>query len=263
MRAPPLCVHARAGIRAAAHARPHSYSSARPAPPSGVPCAAVIQRKEHVASRTPLYTEEFEPLRDGPMREVVELLGLGQLDELRQLQADVAHAEGAAAGASLAHDLQGWLRGMVEGPEQQASLDVYVPTGAHQLLTALCRACPEAHFTLADFSWLPPQPDGAVLAPVVQSQQGGNTIDLQGNYLRHPGRADILFPTHFGQTARLVDAAARTCGRDGLASHHASTAAFMRRWHDVDATATRSGFNPLLDDFVNTRVLSTGDDGTG
>jgi hypothetical protein len=34
----------------------------------------------------------------------------------------------------------------------------------------------------------------------------------------------------------------------------------MRRHHDVKTTATRDGFNPLLDDFVNTRILWTGGD---
>jgi hypothetical protein len=36
-----------------------------------------------------------------------------------------------------------------------------------------------------------------------------------------------------------------------------STADFMREWHDMESTATRSGFNPMLEDFTNTRFLCT------
>ena len=137
-----------------------------------------------------------------------------------------------------------------------------MPTGCHLLLSALCRACPEHQLTLADFSWLPPQPEGALLAPVVQAQRGGNTIDLRGEYLRHPGEADILFPTNFDQLARLVVAASAEARGERLVPatgvSHASTANFMRRWHDVELTMTRSGFNPIVDDFSNTRVLVSG-----
>jgi hypothetical protein len=34
-----------------------------------------------------------------------------------------------------------------------------------------------------------------------------------------------------------------------------STRAFMERWADVQATATRSGYNPLLQDFANTKFF--------
>ena len=122
-------------------------------------------------------------------------------------------------------------------------------------------------------SRLPPQPDGALNAPVVQVQQSGRTIDLRGDYLKGCGEADILFPTNFDHLARLVGAASERAagggarggggggGGGGLATAHMTSAAFMRRWHDVGATRTRSGFNPLVDDFTNTKFLVTGADG--
>ena len=144
-------------------------------------------------------------------------------------------------------------------------------------------AVPEHQFTLADFSWLPPQPSGALNAPVVQMQRGGQTVDLRGDYLQGCGQADILFPTNFDHLATILAAAsaasadastaaastaaaahssssaARVHGPPPLAPVHASSAAFLRRWGDVSATAcSASAFNPLLDDFTNTRILVTG-----
>ena len=222
--------------------------------------AYVIEAQGEAAN----YAEAYRPLNDATLRTTVSQLGLDSLEAMRRLQADMAATEGAAAGAELAMHLQGLLGGLLGGGQGSSSFKVFVPTGSRRLLSALCRACPEHQFTIADFSWLPPQPGGSVLAPVVQTQWGGHTIDLEGDYLRHCGSADILFATNFEQLSLLVRAASAEAsgGRrsdDSLAVAHVSTAAFMRRWHDVDATATQSGFNPLLDDFSNTRFLVTGE----
>ena len=40
------------------------------------------------------------------------------------------------------------------------------------MLCRLLAACPEHQLLLADFDWLPPQPSGAVCAPVVQASKG-------------------------------------------------------------------------------------------
>ena len=206
------------------------------------------------------YTEDFRPLQEATVREVLESLGLTSMDALHELQADIAATEGAGAGAGLALGMHGLLSGLMSAA---APLEAFIPTGSQRLLGALCQACPEHQFTIADFSWLPPQPSGAILAPVVQTQRGGHTIDMRGDYLRNPGYADILFPTHFGLLARLVGAASKASrGSRGqpVEVSHVSTADFMRRHHDVKTTTTRDGFNPLLDDFVNTRILWTGGD---
>ena len=203
------------------------------------------------------YTEDFRPLQEATVRQVLESLGLTSMDALHELQADIAATEGAGAGAGLALGMHGLLSGLMSAA---APVEAFIPTGSQRLLGALCQACPEHQFTIADFSWLPPQPSGAILAPVVQTQRGGHTIDMRGDYLRNPGEADILFPTHFGLLARLVGAASKASRGQPVEVSHVSTADFMRRHHDVKTTTTRDGFNPLLDDFVNTRILWTGGD---
>lgn len=92
-------------------------------------------------------------------------------------------------------------------------------------------------------------------APVVQHQSGGITHDLKGDYLVSPGDADVMFPTHFESIAKLHAAATR--GK-GAAARKYSTAAFMKRYAELPATRTTSGYNPLTEDFTNTSFLLTG-----
>ena len=215
---------------------------------------------QHADGRAFPYREVYQPLSDADTIELVELLGLGSVDALRALEREVVATEGATPGAAIATGLQGWLRDALGGVDETPSAEVYMPTGSWRLLKRLCQLCPEHQFTLADFSWLPPQPDGAINAPVVQTQRHGQTLDLEGDYLRAPGVCDILFPTHFEHLAIMVQAAsARIKGGTGgsVSAASFSTADFMREWHDMESTATRSGFNPMLEDFTNTRFLCT------
>ena len=100
-----------------------------------------------------------------------------------------------------------------------------------------------------------------VSAPLVATQTGGGqTCDLQ-SYLEKVGQADVFFPTDF-ETLRVLDAAAakkspdqdRT-GEVKPKSQVTTTRAFMEKWARVDATATGSGYNPLLQDFSNTKFF--------
>ena len=104
----------------------------------------------------------------------------------------------------------------------------------------------------------------------VQTQRMGKTIDLHGDYLKCHGHADILFPTNFAQTVRLLEAAVEAadstaagslerCSRSKTSAHVELTSTFMQQWHDVDRTTARDGFNPLLEDFTNTSILTTMD----
>eukprot|EP00966_Prymnesium_polylepis_P077029 1784574-Prymnesium_polylepis.1 len=136
-----------------------------------------------------------------------------------------------------------------------AHMDVFVPTTCWKLLQALAQAVPEHQLTLADFSWLPPQPGGAVNAPVVQSQRGGMARDHNGDVYAAAaagGECDILFATHFDSLERLCVAA----GHSNVQT--LSTASFMTMHATVAATGTRCGYNPLLEDFANTSILTTG-----
>ena len=128
----------------------------------------------------------------------------------------------------------------------------FVPTGAARLLDALHDARPNHRLVAADFDALPGVRLEGANAPIVASQApGGKTID-RDTYLEDPGRADVFFPTDFRALARL-DADARGDGEGGR-GRVMTTRAFMEaNAVDLRATETASGYNPLLQDFSNTR----------
>jgi hypothetical protein len=87
-----------------------------------------------------------------------------------------------------------------------------------------------------------------------------------------PGSADIFFPTDFGLLAAMASAA---CGRPVRRSSSSSSSFsaaqleepgsvrvvsnkdFLQSFADVNACRTRNGYNPLLEDWTNTRWLIT------
>ena len=206
------------------------------------------------------WEQDYEPLSDPVITTVAEVLGLSTLDALHQVQAEVAATSGAAPGAELASGLASFFGGVIgsSGGGTHESVDVWVPTGCYRLVHALCRAAPQHEFSIADYSWLPPQPDGAINAPVVQTQRGGQTLDLRGDPLKACGNADILFPTNFDQLAKVIAAASADVGGKpaGEAIEHMPTSEFMTRWHTGETRAA-DGYDPLVDDYSNTAVLTT------
>lgn len=139
----------------------------------------------------------------------------------------------------------------------------YLPTGCLKLLETLHGARPNHRLVAADFDSLPGVTMAGRNAPLVAAQaDGGRTRDLP-TYLAEVGSADVFFPTDF-EALRALDAAARrtVSMNDGVERSEnsargevLSTRAFMERWADVQATATRSGYNPLLQDFANTKFF--------
>ena len=226
------------------------------------------------------WLQTHEPMRDPDLVELMTLLDLRSASDLEDVQAAMAETEGAAPGSSAAFAAQQLFGGMLGLRPDVA--DAFIPTGSWRLLKALCRAMPQHQFTIADYSWLPQQPEGAINHPVVQMQMKGRTIDLRGQYLMAAGEADIMFPTNFAHLTAMVEGASarsRSGGLEGedaggedaggedaggedarssLEAVHMPSADFMRRWHDGAATQTKSGFNPLVDDFTNTAFALTG-----
>ena len=133
-----------------------------------------------------------------------------------------------------------------------ASDVVFVPTGAARLLDALHDARPNHRLVAADFDALPGVRMEGANAPIVASQaSGGKTVD-RDTYLEDPGRADVFFPTDFRALARM-DADARGDGEGGRGRVMTTRAFMEENAVDLRATETASGYNPLLQDFSNTR----------
>jgi hypothetical protein len=89
---------------------------------------------------------------------------------------------------------------------------------------------------------------------------GAKPVD-HGTLLVPLGSADIFFPTDFDLLCRLyresaaTAAAARGARPPAVTARHTPSREFFIRLADLRATATLSGYNPLLEDFANTRFF--------
>ena len=183
--------------------------------------------------------EVLEPLTDPLIRRVVGHAVTDSAD----LNPKPGGARGLLDAARRAFDVATGMR---------TSRVVFVPTGAARLLDALHDARPNHRLVAADFDALPGVRMEGANAPIVASQaSGGKTVD-RDTYLEDPGRADVFFPTDFRALARM-DADARGDGEGGRGRVMTTRAFMEENAVDLRATETASGYNPLLQDFSNTR----------
>lgn len=134
----------------------------------------------------------------------------------------------------------------------------FVPTGLTALMETLHARRPNHRLVAADFDTLPNVRIEGINAPLVASQRKGGQTDDHDSYIlseRVAGSADVFFPTCF-DTVRGIDFAT-----SGSAGHHEharigkilTTKEFMSEYANCDMTRTKSGYNPLLQDFANTK----------
>lgn len=97
------------------------------------------------------------------------------------------------------------------------------------------------------------------LAPLVASQVGDGVTRDHATFLLPRGEADIFFPTDFRLLSKLDALAAGGAGseRRRAPGRVVSNREMMGRYAEAEWARTLSGFNPLLDDFTNTRVFLT------
>ncbi|KAK9825352.1 hypothetical protein WJX81_001851 [Elliptochloris bilobata] len=177
--------------------------------------------------------EELEPLQDGLVGRCLRV------------------GDWASGGKSLWHRLLDFAVG--EPGARGGDEIMYLPTRTLALLDALSTALPSHTLLAADFDALPDTSLPGAYAPLVATTVGGSTRD-HASYLLPRGSADVFFPTDFGMLARLYEAAARAAPTQlaGVNTQHMKTVEFMKRFANLPATTTQSGYNPLLRDFTNT-----------
>jgi hypothetical protein len=96
----------------------------------------------------------------------------------------------------------------------------------------------------ADFDALPEAKMDGLNAPVVASQGiGGKTYDRNSYLEGVVGSSDVFFPTCF-DTLKLLNE------NKGI---HLTTKEFMEKYSERGACETKTGYNPLHNDFSNTR----------
>eukprot|EP00897_Mesotaenium_endlicherianum_P005548 jgi/Mesen1/5020/ME000025S04412 len=154
--------------------------------------------------------------------------------------------------------LPSWLHSFWGEPHIQ-----WVPTAAMELLETLHTVRPGMTLIASDFSALPDVSIAGRGAPLVATKKKGVTIDYP-SYLSTRGKADIFFPTDFTMLQRIDHVCwARAVGwaPDANGAHASvprlsaviDSSNFMTRYASWDKTRTQSAYNPLLEDYTNTK----------
>lgn len=188
-------------------------------------------------------SEVYKPLQDPLISRCIDIIGMNE--------------DKASVSEKLAFAAKGVLSKVFPKPRR-----AWLPTGCLKLMDTLHQALPSMSLIASDFSYLPDVSIPGDRAPLVSSKKDGKTSDHR-NYLDAQGDADIFFPTDF----RLLEQIDHNCS--GFSKEQKNpgafkpvkkrrtiildTAAFMEEFGLPLKTRTKDGYNPLLDDFKNTK----------
>ncbi|XP_031267502.1 protein arginine methyltransferase NDUFAF7 homolog, mitochondrial [Pistacia vera] len=137
----------------------------------------------------------------------------------------------------------------------------WLPTGCLKLLDVLHEAVPKMSLIASDFSFLPDVKVPGERAPLVSTKKDGRSKDYS-NYLDAKGDADIFFPTDFWLLERIdhycsgwLKMQKDKSSKQGKKRRTITldTCSFMEEFGLPAKTRTKDGYNPLLDDFKNTK----------
>jgi len=126
----------------------------------------------------------------------------------------------------------------------------FVPTGCLLFLEILGKYFPKHAIVLADFSKLSDVID-AKNAPVVQQKQGNFTKSFP-TYLVPKGSCDIFFPTDFDYLKKMYMI---VTGKKKQQIQIMDNNRFITKFQDSSQTLTKSGYNPMLQEYVNMKYL--------
>lgn len=119
----------------------------------------------------------------------------------------------------------------------------YIPTGIMSFLKVIGQFFPQSSLIVSDFDYLPDTTPGFG-APVVQTRYNGDTINCS-TILLQKGLFDIFFPTNFDVVSRLF---CKMVKKQASVLKHKH---FLEKYADCSSTSTRSGYNPMLEEFEN------------
>jgi SAM-dependent MidA family methyltransferase len=147
------------------------------------------------------------------------------------------------------------LQAAVESSMAGGTLDIWVPTAAYELLRALAHRLPSHSCTLFDFSSFP----GAIPGkngPVVQRVHQGKAFEYPSVLDAPFGHCDIMFPTNFeGLESAVHDLQRGKDVRCQVWTQSDFYSAFAVPT-DLEASTCQDGYNPILSDYSNAKVLS-------
>jgi hypothetical protein len=136
----------------------------------------------------------------------------------------------------------------------QKTDNVFLPTECYRMLKNIGKQFPNGHLIISDFDLLRESYSSlmGVNAPIVSRKlkESSDKQDFDDIYVKR-GEADIFFPTNFRLLREMVKSAT------GKEAEYMKSWQFMDKYSDVKWSTTRSGYNPLKEDFLNTSFLIT------
>lgn len=130
----------------------------------------------------------------------------------------------------------------------------FIPTDSFKLLKGLVKAFPNHRVLFSDFDELPDAVEGHC-GPVVQTRFRGVTVPCS-SVLLEKGLFDIFFPTNFPRLSQIHQKLLKHPTRKFSIEKHAN---FIKKWSDpkdIQETTTKSGYNPMIQDFQNVSFYS-------
>ncbi|XP_058182279.1 protein arginine methyltransferase NDUFAF7 homolog, mitochondrial isoform X2 [Rhododendron vialii] len=204
------------------------------------PWMEVWVEKQHERSEL---SESYKPLQDPLIRRCLEIIDLDKDNTTR--------------GGWATSTTRNIMAKVFPKPRR-----CWLPTGCLKLLEVLHGALPKMSLIASDFSYLPDVKIPGERAPLVSTKKDGSSADYN-SYLNAKGDADIFFPTDFWLLERIDH---YSSGWMKLQKDKSSkpgkkrrtimldTSSFMEEFGQPLRTRTKDGYNPLLDDFKNTKI---------
>ncbi|XP_059447635.1 uncharacterized protein LOC132179034 isoform X2 [Corylus avellana] len=186
-------------------------------------------------------SELYKPLQDSLIRRCIEIIDLDK------------NPSNQSSAIKMARSI--WSKVL---PKPQRC---WLPTGCLKLLEVLHEVLPKMSLIASDFSYLPDVKIPGERAPLVSTKKDGSSLDY-GSYLDAKGDADIFFPTDFwllesmdhyssGWLKLHKDKSSKQGKKRRTIT--LDTSSFMEEFGVPSKTRTKDGYNPLLDDFKNTK----------
>lgn len=131
----------------------------------------------------------------------------------------------------------------------------FIPTGPYYFMKILRDCFPKHTFLMTDFDQLPEAIPGHG-SPVVQTRYEGDTVACS-TYLLQRGLFDIFFPVNFHLISKLYSRTMKNTVSNAQRVSVMKHKEFCQKYAQIENTKTRSGYNPMLDDFKNVSFLSS------
>ncbi|KAI8538012.1 hypothetical protein RHMOL_Rhmol09G0067500 [Rhododendron molle] len=204
------------------------------------PWMEVWVEKQHERSEL---SESYKPLQDPLIRRCLEIIDLDKDNTTR--------------GGWATSTTRNIMAKVFPKPRR-----CWLPTGCLKLLEVLHGALPKMSLITSDFSYLPDVKIPGERAPLVSTKKDGSSADYN-SYLNAKGDADIFFPTDFWLLERIDHYSSGWMKLQKDKSSKAGkkrrtitldTSSFMEEFGQPSRTRTKDGYNPLLDDFKNTKI---------